>query len=646
MSGGDKKNVLRFSALIVASAAALARIAYLTSFSRTPFFDYYPRGFDQYLLLQGALEIAGGNLLGPLANEKHAALYKYLLAIPFSIFGGNFWAIWCFQFAIGVLIALVVYDVGKRCFGRATGLFAGLWYALYGPALFFEGQIVREQLLSLFVILSVYFLIRAHKGNHQGQLENGQPPNGPDSGFAYKTPVAAAVTLSLAMQTRPNAILIFPFALFYLWLMNPGLALRRRVGVLLRFSAVFVAVSIPMLARTIWVFKRLVFYDESGPFVLLLGNLPDYGGVGWEISPLYQSLAEKAGSENAITWRMTLSWLFDLYLSNPLALPAIYLRKLYFTFNSYEYPSNLNYYMFIKLTPLMKAPWSKFSVLTGFGVIGMAISIFGTGEQKGRAALYMVFIGALAGIVLFYPVDRFRMPLAPLLMVLGAFAAVRVASLFRNRNFIKALIALAGAVGIAYALKIPQSLTSLVRPEDFLNMGWAYMENPTHQDYKKAEYYLIQSWNESANRGYPINRASKTIGALERLLAAQDIDSGQYGDAVVRLKRAEYADLCSSETLMMLSMALRGMGLSDQADEAETDAAMIKETLPKERHLELVSSELSRYELDKVYCHLLAAAVLEEDPALKKEIEKQVAEIYGKIQIMQFDTSRMKTPEY
>lgn len=646
MNGEGRKTIIRFGAVPVAVAAAAARAAYLFKFQHNPFFDYYPKGFDQRLLLNGALEIAGGNVLGPLASEKHAVLYKYLIAIPFVIFGRNFWAVWCFQFAMGVLIALVVYRVGKRCFGDAAGLLAGLWYALYGPALFFEGQMLREQLLCLFVILTAYFLTRIRRGDPRDRPQNDEAKEGANTGFAPAALIAAALTLSLALQTRPNALLIFPFALLYLWLANSDLNRRRRLAALFIFTAIFALVSLPLLIRAIYVHGRFVFYDESGPFVFFLGNLPDYGGVGWEISPLYQAFIAKAGGEPALTWRMALGWLADLYISNPLALPAVYLRKLYFTFNSYEYPSNLNYYLFLKLSPLMKAPWSNFSVVTGFGVVGMVAGFFGIGEQKGRAALYLLLLGVLAGIVLFYPVDRFRMPMAPLMMIFGSYGIVKIIGATRNRLFLKAFFMLAAAIGVTFSLKIPGTIPGQIRPEDFLNMGWAYMENTTHQDYENAEYYLIQSWNESTRRDYSINRAGKAIGTLERHLAAKDINAGRYESAVLRLKCAGYTDLCNSETEQLLAMALRGLGRANEANEADEESARLKETLPKEMHLELAYRQLSLYALNLAYCHLLTAAILEEDPDLKKELQTRVTEIFVKIQTLPLDSSQLKTPEY
>jgi hypothetical protein len=272
-------------------------------------------------------------------------------------------------------------------------------------------------------------------------------------------------------------------------------------------------------------------------------------------------------------------------------------------------------------------------------LVGFIAGFAGLRQKKCRAALYLLLAGTLAGIIVFYPADRFRLPMATLLMIFGGYGLVKIITFAWRREFVKALLSLLVAIGLSYLLKMParHGGPGLVRPEDYRNMGWAYMENPTHRDLIKAEYYLIKSWNESARLRYPINPAGKSLGALEQLLATQDIEKGNYQNALEKLRRAETAYLCNSETKKLKSVALLGMGQTERAMEAEQEASMLAGTLPRERHLELALKFSSRYEMENTYCHLLAASILEENPELKKELQMQIAEILMRIETQSFE---------
>src|SRR3989304_5102748 len=94
--------------MVVAVIAVIMRAWYFVDFRHVPFFDFYLPGFDQVHFDKGAVEIAKGNIIGPLQQEKHAVFYKYFLGIIYAIFGRNFYAVWIIQFALGALTALLI----------------------------------------------------------------------------------------------------------------------------------------------------------------------------------------------------------------------------------------------------------------------------------------------------------------------------------------------------------------------------------------------------------------------------------------------------------------------------------------------------------------------------------------------------------
>lgn len=516
----------RIGAISVAVAAIAVRIGYLAKFRHNPFFDYYPSGFDQFNFYQGALELASGKIFEILSSEKHAALYKFFIAIPFAVFGENFWPVWILQFGLGVIASLLVYSIARRLFGPPSGIIAGLWFALYGPALFFEGQLLRESLLCFWVILSIYFLSKIRDKR--------------------RYIIFSAIALSLAMQTRPTTLLLFIGAAIYLsiWAYR-DLTKRERLRPLLLFAGIFTLVSIPMLVRTILVHGSFVFYDFSGPITILLSNLPDYIGVGWEPSPLYRSFIENvAGQESELTGSMAWKYLFEIYSREPLLIFSLYFRKIYFSFFAYEYPTNLNYYLFDNLSFAMKAPWSNFAVVAAAGFAGTITSFALIRDRKEIILLYISQLALLLGIVVFYPADRFRFFLVPVFIILGSYGAISAAAFLRHKQYLKAACLAIFFVCICYALKTPADIGGKVRSLDYYNMGRAYIMNPKRRDISSAEKFMIKAWNESARRGYPENTAQNQILMIERMLAEEDIKSNRNKEAEARLEIVRIAECC------------------------------------------------------------------------------------------------------
>lgn len=523
-----KKNLLL--GIFIFSIALVGRVFYLIKFSENPFFNYYPRGFDQHLILQSAIEIADGNILGPWSSEKQSAIYKYFLAVPVAIFGKNFYAVWIWQFAWGAITAVLLYLAGQKIFGRTAGIIAGLWYALYGPAIFFEGQALREAFFCFLLVLLTYLL--ANLETKEAQEENKETN--------WKLLTAIAMVASFAMQTRPTAVIVFFGVVFYLWFFClRAMELRDKIKVISFTKIIFILVSLPLLVRAILVSGKFVFYDQSGPFVLLLSNLPDYSGVGWEPSPLYRAFIEQVGGEDALTWKSALTRIVQLWALFPLSVATLYLKKIYFFFNGYEYPSNLNYYLFADYSPLFMMPWSRLSVLSSFGFCGIILGVKDRKIENEKALVYTLFLALLASNLIFYPVDRFRFFHAPFLMLFASYSLVKMGNYIKNRRAKEFVASVIFVSAMIWLLKIPSSFNNLVRPEDYRNLGRTYIENESKRDIKKGEHFLYKAWEEWTKKGAPINPAGEELGKLELFLANEKLREGDYQGVICNIKIAE-----------------------------------------------------------------------------------------------------------
>lgn len=511
--------------------ALTARILYLVKFRENPFFNYYPHGFDQQLILKSTIEIARGNVWGPWSSEKQSAIYKYVLAFPLALFGENFYAVWIWQFLIGAFTAVLIYLIGQKIFGIIAGIIAGLWYSLYGPAIFFEGQALRESLYCFLLVLLTHLTTKV-------EYEKGLPPE--KKKINWHIFASISIIASFAMQTRPTGLILFFGVLLYLWFIGlKDFQRQDKIKIISFMKIFFILVSSPLLIRSILMHGKFVFYDQSGPFVFLLSNLPDYSGVGWNPSPIYHAFIEKAGGENAITWSDTITRITELWTLFPLSVVTLYLKKVYFFFNGYEYPSNLNYYLFAGYSPLFRMFWSNLSVLSSFGFCGIILTLKNKEIKHKSAGLYFLFTGLFLSNVIFYPVDRFRLFHAPFLMLFASYALVKIISYLKERQ-IKALMASIIFVSVMiWFLKISSNFDSLIRPEDYRNLGRTYVENKSRQNIKKGEYFLYKAWQEWSKKGLTKNPAGEELGKIELYLAHEKIKIGDYQGGLCNLKIAE-----------------------------------------------------------------------------------------------------------
>src|SRR5688572_25138527 len=121
--------------------AYAVRLIFLLQIARSPFFDFMH--LDPLYYHEWALRIAAGDWIGTEVFEM-SPLYSYLLAAFILVFGDDLWLLRLLQIGIGSLTCVLTWRLTDRLFGKAAGIAAGVGCALYGPFLFYEGQVMKE----------------------------------------------------------------------------------------------------------------------------------------------------------------------------------------------------------------------------------------------------------------------------------------------------------------------------------------------------------------------------------------------------------------------------------------------------------------------------------------------------------------------
>ena len=95
------------------------------------------------------------------AAAGFASLYDAFLAGALGMAGGDYQLVRGVQVALGAVTCVLVWSLARAVFSPGVAVAAGLAAALYGPALYFAGELLPPVLATCLVLLSLIALSRA-----------------------------------------------------------------------------------------------------------------------------------------------------------------------------------------------------------------------------------------------------------------------------------------------------------------------------------------------------------------------------------------------------------------------------------------------------------------------------------------------------
>jgi len=320
-------------------------------------------------------------------------------------------------------------------------LWAGAIAALYGPLIFFDGELLIPNLLVALLAWALFFVLAKR---------------------SVWSLVTASALLGLAVIARPNALILIPVFVLFVWRgarENP--LIRARLIAWLVLVAFVPAILVTLLnAKSEGAF---VFVASQGGVNLYAGNNPHATGrtlAVRELSGARGSWADFVSASQRVAevdtggplssrgvsgyWaEKAWKWAVD----DPAAALGITLKKAYFLLNSYELPNNRDLY-FERPFPLKVLMWQLgwFSFPWGFILpLGAAGAILGFRSRKARRVSVLLggwIIVYAAFLIPFFVCARFRMGLVPPLVLLAAFALSRGRELLRPGPLVAVGVAL------------------------------------------------------------------------------------------------------------------------------------------------------------------------------------------------------------
>lgn len=436
--------------VLVLGVAAGLRAAHLAHASTLPTFTNPV--VDALAYHEHGLAVAAGDWLLGDTPLRMSPGYPYLLGAVYALLGDGPWPVVIVQSLAGLLTVVCVWDAARRVLGTNWAWLPALGMAAYGPAIFYEStRLATSPALALHAVL-LWTVVRA--------LERARPRLGDW--------VLAGVIWGLCCLLRPNALLLglvlVPAAAGWLsWPWRRPLNSLARVILLVAGCAAAIA---PIAARNWLAAGEWILLTDHGGQNFYIGNGPGATG-SWRI-PLgvqargvrdsfagFHEAAERQQRRRLTAREADRFWYakgLQAMRSDPGAALRLMARKFHLYWNGYELASVHHYAFERRVNPVLAAPLLQFSVVAPFALLGSLLAL-GAGQP-------LRFIGGFnltvcLGIVLFFVLGRYRMPMIPGAMIAAAFAVQSAARWWQARRALK--LAISGAVlaaGVALAWPI------------------------------------------------------------------------------------------------------------------------------------------------------------------------------------------------
>jgi len=334
----------------------------------------------------------------------------------------------------GTLTCGLVWLFAREYFSRAVALTAGLIAALYWPFVYFEGEVLIEPVYVTLVVLSLWRLARAVAQPSVARL------------------AVAGVCVGLAALARPTILVLLP-AIPFVFAARADARAKSKGPAWLTPSLVVVAacvlVLIPSTIRNYAIGKAIVPVAWSGGLNFYIGNNPESDGrsamIPGATSPWMggdeEALAiasQQAGDSltAAQASRFYRARALDYLASQPADAAKLFAKKLYMFWEGPERSNEKYIYFFWDKFGLGRVPMPGFWLISPLALAGM-IRLWR--RRRELALPYLFVLAYMLGVVAFFVVARYRLPVVPVLIVFAAWTAVDIVGAWRTRRNAAAL---------------------------------------------------------------------------------------------------------------------------------------------------------------------------------------------------------------
>lgn len=484
--------------LMIAALASTIRWIHLLEVSKTPY-THPAFVVDSIAYLQIAERLLQGHWQDPSAAFLQPG-YPVFIGLAQICFGKTLAGILAAQIVLDALTAVIC---GKIAFfltqKKWLGFLAGIAYACYGQAIFYSAVLLDVTLLTALVTLALWQAIAWEK--------NTSPFHA----------ITAALAAGSATLLKPFVAPILIFFIARVWIKRTNGRVFAGVGCVL----VLIALFLPFAIRNHFTVHQWTPYAQHSGLNFYIGNNPLATGGPTGIEGVEDLPITGAMQTSRTHWFKKSA---DFIVDEPGAWLRLCAKKLSLFWNKYELWDNVSYELSSRQIPFYRYPWVRIEWVLPLAFLGLGLTAFALNRSITFYVAAFVASQMLA-VIAFYVSDRFRIPLAPSLIALSAYAVGSAIEQFRRPKipqiFLMAAL-LAGGYWMSQArlFGVPGvSHAEQLRYQEALfhtNLGIFY-EGRQQFDLAKGEYV-------SALRMYP--GETRASSRFKRLLETHRTPSG------------------------------------------------------------------------------------------------------------------------
>ena len=407
------------AALFAICAAAFAlRLAYLFELKTLdPSFYILPDGTDHLVFLFSAR----GFLRGYWPWLSHGVLHFNPLVILYLIvqqmlFGEHLMISRFIVMLLSLLEIAMIYDLARRHFSSAVAMIAALLYALNGVQVFFSSSLLIAPQVTFLNVAVIWYASRHAED------------------FSLKTATVIGILFGLLALGRPTFLLFMPcVSLWILW-RKQRTFLQKCAYCLVVWAACFVVISPITLVNYFSTPERqFVLVTGAGGWNFWMGNnLKATGAYGYDTEWLRKTSEHMNATGSSYADEV---WLF--FKQSPKEFFALQWKKFLMFWRGYEISNLMPYYLARETSAILRQPLINFVLLAPFGITGMLAF------RRQWRALFLLYAYIFVQMCLnvgFLTLDRYRLPVVPILTVFAAAAFWKIIVHLRQKQWMTALM--------------------------------------------------------------------------------------------------------------------------------------------------------------------------------------------------------------
>jgi len=592
---------------LVALAASTRTVYYLQSLA-WPYFDQPVS--DAAMYLDRARGLLNGSWPPPNTAHSQGPLYPYVLAAILKLTDG-YRLMLVIQLILGCASVGLVYGIARRITGRTGATVASLGYIGYGPLLSTEGKLLTESMSIFLALLALCWL---------GRLTDR---------VSWWRLVLAGFCLGLASLLRPPLMPAIPAIGAWIWWTHRAARARGilAAGLLCASAALPIA---PFTRHNYPAEGEIIAITSAGGITFWLGNNPLAAGslsLGGVISGEVSSQHEEqlSAAERVLGRKLTSGQASRFWYGRGLAFIRKYPRqwawilwRKFRLFFSNEEVANVYAFASEQLDiSILRATAIPFALIGAAGLVGVILLIR---RPEAQPIVIMLALG-FASCMVFYTSSRFRLPVVPLLVILGGCGIGRVLAWYHNGDYrrmaaaVAAFVILAGAMWWPVGGPLPpaewfgrRSLAHMLSRNGDYERARALLApqlEPNVPNEERAAAWLMLGRVEMERRRYP--QAVEAFGnALKidpttltphRYMAIANYSLGQYAKAIESAKVVLKQNPRDMECRLLIGECLiRQQKWSEAIEEARKAQAVEPRNLQAMHQLGQAYYGLHRYE--------------------------------------------------